>query len=456
MNCVESTANVATCTTVGQDLYTLTKPASGSGTACTGQSALCSDGDGSIPALPTCDSLTCADNGNGIAGTNAGVGTTCAASPCTASECCTAVAEVTCTASFDCSGEAANNANTAASTVCATATCAALDCCEAPPPATAANGNPLTPCNDGDSSTPCDGDDDNTTLIIIVALVGILGVGGALGYQKMQQQSDGDGDGKKDLEDNPLHEDDIEAAKEDLQGKAEDKIEEKLKGTKKVMLSGRFDGGKHEQLLRDTGKLLKKEKGVEVLVVEAKAGGEGFGEQTMKNMKAMDVMVAFCFEDYGEKTKSKYCSYVEVKYAYEHDTPIIPLKVCLHNCLPPVELAPLKHAFCALLLTSCTKVIGHPHRKMTMTPAQLKTSSSSRKARSTRNCLARTKSQPSLRSSSSISSKRCSKQKPAAAEAQSLLDKVSMALQPSTYFFGVDKDTTFEVFFRVPLRVSTR
>ena len=47
------------------------------------------------------------------------------------------------------------------------------------------------------------------------------------------------------------------------------------------MLSGRFDGGKHEQLLRDTGKLLKKEKGVEVLVVEAKAGGEGFGEQTM-------------------------------------------------------------------------------------------------------------------------------------------------------------------------------
>ena len=38
-------------------------------------------------------------------------------------------------------------------------------------------------------------------------------------------------------------------------------------------------------------------------------------------------MAAFCFEDYGQKTGSKYCSYYEVKYAYENDKCIVPLKL---------------------------------------------------------------------------------------------------------------------------------
>ena len=103
-------------------------------------------GIASCGAPPTCDSLTCADNGNGVAGTNAGAGTTCAASPCTTSECCTAVADITCTSSFDCSGEATDTVNTAASTVCATATCAASDCCEAPPVGAFNAFRVLVPC----------------------------------------------------------------------------------------------------------------------------------------------------------------------------------------------------------------------------------------------------------------------------------------------------------------------
>ena len=49
-----------------------------------------------------------------------------------------------------------------------------------------------------------------------------------------------------------------------------------------------------------------------VLVVEAGAGGT-FGGQTMECLTNMKAMVAFCFEDYGQKTASSYCSYHEVK-----------------------------------------------------------------------------------------------------------------------------------------------
>ena len=41
----------------------------------------------------------------------------------------------------------------------------------------------------------------------------------------------------------------------------------------------------------------------------------------------MDVMVAFAFEDYGQKTNSRFSTYFEVKYACENMKPIIPLKL---------------------------------------------------------------------------------------------------------------------------------
>ena len=47
----------------------------------------------------------------------------------------------------------------------------------------------------------------------------------------------------------------------------------------------------------------------------------------MANMRKMKCMVAFAFEDYGQLTRSKYCSYYEVKYAYENNIKIIPLKL---------------------------------------------------------------------------------------------------------------------------------
>ena len=37
--------------------------------------------------------------------------------------------------------------------------------------------------------------------------------------------------------------------------------------------------------------------------------------------------MAFAFENYGEKTSSKFCSYFEVQYCSNYDKPIIPLKL---------------------------------------------------------------------------------------------------------------------------------
>ena len=53
-----------------------------------------------------------------------------------------------------------------------------------------------------------------------------------------------------------------------------------------------------------------------VLVVEAGAGGT-FGNQTMECLTNMTVMVAMCFENYGQKTDAIYSSYGEVKHKHD-------------------------------------------------------------------------------------------------------------------------------------------
>ena len=42
----------------------------------------------------------------------------------------------------------------------------------------------------------------------------------------------------------------------------------------------------------------------------------------------MKTMIAFCLEDYGQKTISKYSTYHELKYAYGEDTHIFPIRRC--------------------------------------------------------------------------------------------------------------------------------
>jgi hypothetical protein len=94
---------------------------------------------------------------------------------------------------------------------------------------------------------------------------------------------------------------------------------------KKLMASGRFDGGPKEKYMRDTAVALQA-MGEEVLIVTA-GGGAKFGKQTMSCLYNMQIMVAFVTEDYGEKTDSAYCTFNEIEYCADHQKPVIPIKL---------------------------------------------------------------------------------------------------------------------------------
>ena len=145
------------------------------------------------------------------------------------------------------------------------------------------------------------------------------------------------------------------------------------KGNKRsgIMFSGRFDGGPKEAFLRATAvstspaplpshvaqsfvvvpaasnsgafkrvaicenwlvvtppQAVLESMGYTVLLVSA-SGGEKFGPQTIDCLARMEMMVAFCFEDYGEKTISPFCSFAEVEYYLHHmmEVMLLPLKL---------------------------------------------------------------------------------------------------------------------------------
>ena len=68
-------------------------------------------------------------------------------------------------------------------------------------------------------------------------------------------------------------------------------------------------------------------------IVDA-SGGDDFGELTLEGIEGMSAMLAVCFDDYGAKTASRYCSYYELRTANDRDKPIIPLR--LSDKWPPV------------------------------------------------------------------------------------------------------------------------
>eukprot|EP01046_Picozoa_sp_COSAG06_P061654 COSAG06_NODE_13609_length_1239_cov_139.238596_2_plen_322_part_01 len=94
IDCDETTADASTCTTVGQELYTLTTAAANGGAECTGSSTLCVAGDGSIPLdcdETTADASTCTTIGQELytlttAATNGGAECTGSSTLCVAGD----------------------------------------------------------------------------------------------------------------------------------------------------------------------------------------------------------------------------------------------------------------------------------------------------------------------------------------------------------------------------------
>jgi len=92
-----------------------------------------------------------------------------------------------------------------------------------------------------------------------------------------------------------------------------------------IMLSGRFNNKETMNYMKEVKCALEKQ-GAPVFMVDA-GPGQSFADQTVMGMAGAGAMVAFCTEDYGEKTGAKYETYVELKYAYENDVHIIPVKL---------------------------------------------------------------------------------------------------------------------------------
>ena len=70
------------------------------------------------------------------------------------------------------------------------------------------------------------------------------------------------------------------------------------------MISARFDGGEKEQVAQELHEQLLNV-GINSYMVEGGAGQQ-FGKQAIKGLVDMEVMIAICFDDYGQKTESKY------------------------------------------------------------------------------------------------------------------------------------------------------
>lgn len=92
------------------------------------------------------------------------------------------------------------------------------------------------------------------------------------------------------------------------------------------MLSGRFSTEKKFEYMKSLKRVLEG-KGVRCYLVEA-GPGDRFGPQTMEGLAVAKAMLAVCCEDYGAYTGAGYETYHEVRYAWDHQLPIIPLRLC--------------------------------------------------------------------------------------------------------------------------------
>ena len=102
-------------------------------------------------------------------------------------------------------------------------------------------------------------------------------------------------------------------------------------GDKHIFLSGRFT---HEWILDYMSRVQEKleERGLPVYMVKA-GGGEDFAMMTLEGLHRAKVMVAFCTQKYGERTKGTWETFEELMHARREHIPVIPIK--LEEPYPP-------------------------------------------------------------------------------------------------------------------------
>ncbi|CAE7244662.1 unnamed protein product [Symbiodinium sp. CCMP2592] len=99
-------------------------------------------------------------------------------------------------------------------------------------------------------------------------------------------------------------------------------------GARTAVISARFDGGEMEKTFRAVHKLLW-ELNYTVHMVTAMPG-QDFGEMTARYLQQIKegngVLLAVCTHRYAEVTSSPASSYEDLRFAYDHDVDILPLK----------------------------------------------------------------------------------------------------------------------------------
>lgn len=93
-----------------------------------------------------------------------------------------------------------------------------------------------------------------------------------------------------------------------------------------ILISARFLGDAHEAEARELCRELQK-LGMRAFIVDA-GPGDDFARDTIDALDAMKTMVAFCTDEYGAKTSSKYSSFYELTYAVDQNKHILPVKRC--------------------------------------------------------------------------------------------------------------------------------
>jgi len=104
----------------------------------------------------------------------------------------------------------------------------------------------------------------------------------------------------------------------------------------RAMISARFGGGANEDFVRWTAWQLEV-LGLSPYIVTAGIA-DNFGPMTQVGLRKMYVMVCFIQSGgvYGEKTDSPYCTYFELKSAWDKQIPVIAVRLC--DQYPPEPL----------------------------------------------------------------------------------------------------------------------
>ncbi len=92
-----------------------------------------------------------------------------------------------------------------------------------------------------------------------------------------------------------------------------------------VMVSARFLRGEDEKKARAFEKELSA-KGVKTYMIDV-GPGETFGNKTNFGLTNSTAMIAICCDNYGQKTKSPYSTFGEIRYATENWLPIVPVRL---------------------------------------------------------------------------------------------------------------------------------